>query len=215
MSRTASLIEESLATIEAAINDYPSLSMPTGLNLSGLVMLDLAAKVGFSGKVIFVDTGYHFPETIELWKSLQQRYDHPQFVTIENVRGHDEMYLLNPEACCEARKVDPLANYLATEGVDAILTGRTRHQSSSRPDLPLVEYGSRVHVNSVADWTRDDLERYAVDHSIERHQLYDLGFLSIGCWPCTRAVQPGGDERSGRFVGQGRTECGLWTKGRL
>ena len=189
--------------------------MSTGLNISGQVLLDLAAKVGFEGELLFVDTGYHFPETIKLFSELDQRYPEITFRTLSAISTTESLYLCEPEKCCQINKVDPLQGYLVDTSTDAILNARTRASSSTRRDLQMVEAGPTYRINPLIFWSQSDLDRYLLANNIQPHPLYKLGFTSMGCWPCTRATKPGEDPRSGRFVGQGRLECGIWSKPKI
>ncbi|WP_221090443.1 phosphoadenylyl-sulfate reductase [Deinococcus aquaedulcis] len=214
---------EPLEIIRWALDTYPDLLMPSAFNLNGVVLLDLAAQAGYQGEVVFVDTGFHFPETLATRDRLAARYPQLTFVTL-NAGAHPDdgqtdptLYASNPDACCAARKVAPLQAYLRQKAPSALLNARSRDQAATRADIPFVEEGgTRVKINPLAHWTREQLEAYARDHDLPVNPLYWDGFLSIGCWPCTRAVRPGEDARAGRWAGKGKTECGLWAgEGRL
>ncbi len=207
---------EAQDVISWALQTHPDLMMPSAFNLNGVVLLDLVAKAGYSGEVVFVDTGYHFPETLHTRDRLAARYPELQFVTL-NAGAHPEdgqtpstLYSADPDACCAARKVAPLQRYLREKNPSALLNARSRDQASTRTEIPFVESGARRKINPLAFWTRQMLEAYAAEHDLPINPLYLDGFLSIGCWPCTRAVRPGEDARAGRWAGQGKTECGLW-----
>ncbi len=200
----------SLAIIQEAISTYPGVVVTTGLNISGSVLLDLASRSDFAGAVVFVDTGYHFPQTLSLWEELRDRYVTMHFITLCADNPPDTLYRSDPELCCSLNKVAPLEDYLAEHRVPAVLNARTRVSSPGRRDLRVVEHGSRVRINPLVEWSYEDLEDYLEDRGIPYHPLYREGYLSMGCWPCTGPVQPGQDPRSGRFKGQGRGECGIW-----
>ncbi|WP_034384787.1 phosphoadenylyl-sulfate reductase [Deinococcus sp. YIM 77859] len=204
--------------IRWALAQHPDLLMPSAFNLNGVVLLDLAVRAGYRGEVVFVDTGYHFPETLATRDRLAARYPELTFVTLhggahpEDGQTAPDLYASDPDACCAARKVAPLQAYLREKMPSALLNARSRDQASTRADIPFVETGgARVKVNPLAYWTRERLEAYAREHDLPVNPLYWDGFLSIGCWPCTRAVRPGEDARAGRWAGKGKTECGLWT----
>ncbi|MBZ9753114.1 phosphoadenylyl-sulfate reductase [Deinococcus sp. HMF7604] len=211
-----------LEVIRWALATYPDLRMPSAFNLNGVVLLDLAYQAGYRGEVIFVNTGFHFPETLATRDRLAARYPGLTFVTL-NAGAHPEdgqtdptLYASNPDACCAARKVTPLQAYLRQQAPSALLNARSRDQAATRAEIPFVEDGARVKINPLAHWTREMLEAYAAAHDLPVNPLYWDGFLSVGCWPCTRAVRPGEDARAGRWAGQGKTECGLWAgEGRL
>jgi phosphoadenosine phosphosulfate reductase len=194
-----------------ALKAYPDAVMPSAFNLNGIVLIDFAAKAGYTGKVIFVDTDYHFRETLQTRDKLATRYPQLEFVTLNAGLPLDDLYLTDTDACCAARKVAPLQNYLAQINPSAVLNARSRDQASTRNDIPMIEHGgARLKLNPLANWTREELEEYAKKHELPVNPLYFDGFLSIGCAPCTRAVRPGEDARAGRWAGQGKTECGLW-----
>lgn len=208
--------------IRWALAAYPGLTMPSAFNLNGVVLIDLAVRAGYAGEVVFVDTGYHFPETLATRDRLAARYPELTFVTLNAGASPDDgqtppdLYAADPDACCAARKVQPLQRFLAERQPPALLNARSRDQASTRAEIPFVEEGARVKVNPLAHWTRERLEAYASEHELPVNSLYHDGFLSIGCWPCTRAVRPGEDARAGRWAGKGKTECGLWAgEGRL
>ncbi|CAM3549365.1 Adenosine 5'-phosphosulfate reductase [Deinococcus saxicola] len=203
--------------IQWAIQTHPDVLMPSAFNLNGVVLIDLAVRAGYRGQVVFVDTGYHFPETLQTRDRLAARYSELEFVTLnagaspQDGRTPPELYAANPDACCAARKVAPLQEYLRHRNPSALLNARSRDQATTRADIPFVETGgARIKINPLAGWSRADLEAYAAQHGLPVSPLYADGFLSVGCWPCTRAVRPGEDARAGRWAGQGKTECGLW-----
>ncbi|WP_424951706.1 phosphoadenylyl-sulfate reductase [Deinococcus sp.] len=203
--------------IEWALRAHPDLTMPSAFNLNGVVLLDLAARAGYSGDVLLVDTGYHFPETLATRDALAAKYPHLNFVTLnagatpEDGQTPETLYATDPDACCAVRKVAPLQRHLKATNPSALLNARSREQTSDRADIPFVEdTGARRKINPLASWTRERLEAYAAEHGLPVNPLYHDGFLSVGCWPCTRAVRPGEDSRAGRWAGRGKTECGLW-----
>ncbi|WP_161882865.1 phosphoadenylyl-sulfate reductase [Deinococcus alpinitundrae] len=211
-----------LDVIGWALRTHPDLTMPSAFNLNGVVLLDLAVRAGYRGEVVFVDTGYHFPETLATRERLAACYPELQFVTLnagaspEDNQTPSDLYAADPDACCAVRKVAPLQRYLREKNPSALLNARSRDQASTRAEIPFVEGGgvergaARRKINPLAFWTREMLEAYAAEHDLPVNPLYFDGFLSIGCWPCTRAVRPGEDARGGRWAGKGKTECGLW-----
>jgi phosphoadenosine phosphosulfate reductase len=198
-------------TIAWALETYPRLSMTSAFNLNGVVLIDLAAEAGYTGEVIFVDTGYHFAETLETRDQLRARYPQLRFVTLNANLELNDLYTTDPDACCAARKVQPLQRHLEQTQPDALLNARSRFQADTRADIPILETGGkRVKINPLAHWSQERLETHAKRFDLPVNPLYWDGFLSIGCWPCTRAVRPGEDPRAGRWAGKGKTECGLW-----
>ncbi|GAA5435794.1 phosphoadenylyl-sulfate reductase [Deinococcus aquaticus] len=208
-----------LDVIRWALGAHGRVLMPSAFNLNGVVLIDLAAKAGYRGEVVFVDTGYHFPETLATRDRLAARYPELTFVTLNDGASPEDgqtdpaLYAADADACCAVRKVAPLQSYLRAQAPDALLNARSRDQATTRADIPFVEQGARVKVNPLAHWTRERLEAYAHEHDLPVNPLYFDGFLSVGCWTCTRAVRPGEDARAGRWAGKGKTECGLWAGG--
>ncbi|WP_241191297.1 phosphoadenylyl-sulfate reductase [Deinococcus psychrotolerans] len=206
-----------LEIIGWALATHPDLVMPSAFNLNGVVLIDLAVRAGYAGEVVFVDTGYHFPETLATRDRLAARYPELQFVTLnagaypEDGQTPDNLYACDPDACCAVRKVAPLQQYLRGKAPSALLNARSRDQASTRAEIAFVEDGNaRRKINPLAHWTRQMLEAYAAEHDLPVNPLYFDGFLSVGCWTCTRAVRAGEDARAGRWAGKGKTECGLW-----
>jgi phosphoadenosine phosphosulfate reductase len=203
-----------LEVIRWALVNYPDLLITSAFNLNGVVMLELAALAGYTGEVVFVDTGYHFPETLTTRDQLIARYPQMQFVTLSANVPLDpwgqEQFRTDPDGCCRIRKVAPLREYLARKKPSALLNARSRDQALTRRHLEFLEFGERLRINPLAYWSRQQLEMFVQTRQLPVNPLYWAGFLSIGCWPCTRAVQAGEDVRAGRWSGQGKTECGLW-----
>ncbi|MDA8197487.1 MAG: phosphoadenylyl-sulfate reductase [Actinomycetota bacterium] len=206
------LLDESRSLILDAIANYSDLTITTGLNVGGTVLIDLAAKLNFTGEVVFVDTGYHFPETISFYSELSKRYGNIEFVSLSAQTPYEDGFLEDPAKCCEINKVEPLFNYLEEKAPSALLNGRTRDSARTRSNLSPFEEGTPLKINPLYKWTTRSLIDYSREESLSNHPLVSQGYLSMGCWPCTRAVAEGDDPRSGRFVGQGRVECGIWTR---
>jgi phosphoadenosine phosphosulfate reductase len=181
------------------------------------IVVHLAAQAAPGIDVVFLDTGYHFPETLEFRRAVGTRHD----VTITDVtpilsvaeqdeRFGPKLHDRNPDACCEMRKVQPLAR--ALEPYDAWVSGVRRDEAATRADTRTVMWDAargKVKVNPIANWTERDVTEYAATHGLTFNPLRQLGFLSIGCAPCTRAVLPGEEARAGRWDGFAKTECGL------
>ena len=196
--------------IRWSLEKYGDAIMTTGLNLSGTVLLHIASEAGFSGKLVFVDTGFHFPETLRFWQDLKARYSRISFVKLNPGIETGSLFETDPIRCCQLNKIAPLEDYLASTKPSALINARTRESAQGRFGLQVFEEGDPAHINPLVSFTRQDLENFAKANGLEVHPLYASGFLSMGCWPCTKAVRPGDSQRSGRFTGQGRTECGLW-----
>ena len=167
--------------------------------------------------VLFLDTGYHFAETRhtrdEVGRVLDVRIVDvlpEQTVAEQDATFGEKLYARDPGLCCARRKVAPLQDALG--GYEVWFTGVRREEAPTRATTPLVTWDGRnglVKVNPVAAWTFDDLLDYAGAHQVPVNLLVTNGYPSIGCEPCTKAVAPGDDPRSGRWAGLSKTECGL------
>jgi len=180
---------------------------------SDTVLVDVVAKVAPGVEVLFLDTGYHFPETLDTVRAVDAKYPIRLRVTpvpplIDAAPG-EEQYLVDPDGCCHVRKVVPLEDGLA--GHLAWISGVRRSDSPVRADTPFVHRDRRglVKLNPLAAWTDDDLATYAAIHEVPLNPLLDQGYPSIGCWPCTRKPVDGEDARAGRWSTHAKTECGL------
>ncbi|SEF32880.1 phosphoadenosine phosphosulfate reductase [Amycolatopsis pretoriensis] len=187
-------------------------------NMQDAVLIDLATKVKSDVDVLFLETGYHFPETIGTRDAVQAVYPDVRIVNAQaeqSVAEQDAEYgakLHDRDAtlCCNLRKVVPLRKTLAN--YSAWITGVRRVDAPTRANTPIVTWDDRnglVKVNPIAAWSDDEFNGYIRDHSILENPLVSIGYLSIGCAPCTARVEPGQDPRSGRWAGQSKTECGL------
>lgn len=177
-------------------------------SMTDAVLIDLAVKVDPAIEVVFIDTGYHFPETLETVERVRRHYG--LNLRLMTVPPHDEEHWKSdPENCCSAIKVGQLDRALA--GKAAWMSGLRRDESPTRAEAPVVSRDVRglVKVNPLATWTDDDVRVYLADHGVPYNPLLDQGYRSIGCWPCTKPVEAGADPRSGRWAGLARKECGL------
>jgi phosphoadenosine phosphosulfate reductase len=172
------------------------------------VLIDIAVKVDPAIEVIFLDTGSHFPETLEYVEAIRARYDLNLTVTTP-VAGAEE-WPCGTAKCCEFRKVRPLKQALV--GKDAWMTGLKRVDAWTRQAAPIVSFDEswgKVKINPMATWTEQDVAGYAADHRLPQHPLVSQGYLSIGCAPTTRPVDEGEDPRAGRWSDSDKVECGL------
>ncbi len=187
-------------------------------NMQDAVLIDLATKVKSDVDVLFLETGYHFPETIGTRDAVQTVYPGVKIVNAQaeqSVAEQDAEYGAklhdrDPTLCCNLRKVVPLRKTLAN--YSAWITGVRRVDAPTRANTPIVTWDDRnglVKVNPLAAWTDDEFNGYIREHGILENPLVSIGYLSIGCAPCTARVEPGQDPRSGRWAGQSKTECGL------
>lgn len=179
------------------------------------VLLDLIARIDPTTPVLFLDTGKHFPETLDYRDLLIDRLRlrdvrilTPEDLHLEKKDPKGDLWSTNPDKCCDIRKVRPLD--LALEGFDAWVTGRKRFHGGLRKSLPVFESDNgRIKVNPLADWSAEQIDEYYMNFALPRHPLFDKGYLSIGCAPCTAKPVEGADVRSGRWMGNGKTECGI------
>lgn len=177
-------------------------------SMTDAVLIDVATRVDPGIEIVFLDTQYHFPETLATVESVRRRY-HPNLVVTRPDLPLDDLWRRDTDACCAARKVAPLEAALA--GKAAWLSGLRRVDSPDRATTPVVDVDRRglVKVNPLVDWTDDDVEAYIAANDVPVNPLVAQGFPSVGCWPCTRAVAPGEDRRAGRWASSGKSECGL------
>ena len=181
------------------------------------LLAHLAASVAPGVDILFLDTGYHFAETIGTRDAVAASYgvNVRTVLPLLTVAQQDaelgsELWQRDPTACCAARKVEPLARALAPYAAWA--SGIRRDESATRAEAREIEWDAKrakVKVNPIVAWTQDDVDAYVTAHGVLVNPLAYDGYPSIGCAPCTHRVAPGEDPRSGRWSGQDKTECGL------
>jgi phosphoadenosine phosphosulfate reductase len=169
-------------------------------------MIDIATRVDPDIEVIFLDTGFHFAETLNTVRRAMERYELNLTVLRPDANAAD-VWADGSEACCAARKVSPLEEYLPNHA-DAWLSGLRRADGASRANTPIVTIDKRglVKISPIAAVSDEEYETYIGEHDVIVNTLQLDGYASIGCWPCT---EPSTDGRSGRWAGSGKTECGL------
>jgi phosphoadenosine phosphosulfate reductase len=186
-------------------------------SMGDAVLAHLASKVVPGIDVVFLDTGYHFIETIGTRDAVEATMP-VNLITITPVQSVAEqdaeygpdLYKRDPDLCCKLRKVQPLADSLAK--YDAWATGLRRAETHNRVIAPVVGWDAKkgkVKVSPLARWSDEQVEQYIVENGVLVNPLVYDGYPSIGCWPCTQRVAPGEDPRSGRWAGTGKTECGI------
>ena len=186
-------------------------------NMADAVLIDLAAKVHPGVDVLFLDTGYHFAETIGTSDAIGSIYD-INIVTVtpeHSVAEQDallgrNLFAHDPNECCRLRKVVPLRKALS--GYRAWVTGIRRVEAPTRANAPLISFDEAfglVKINPLAAWSDEDMQSYIDTHGILVNPLIDEGYPSIGCAPCTAKPVDGADPRSGRWQSLAKTECGL------
>jgi len=203
-----------------AINEFSSkLAFSTAFGVEGCALMAMMAQIpGYDRAFLFnLETGYQFEETMALRETIMQKYDIDiQFVRAEEnvpemeARFGGPIYDKNPDLCCHIRKVVPLTKALA--GYDAWVSSIRRDQSPTRANAPIVHWDKKhnlVKINPLANWTRKEVWSYVFKNEVPYNPLHDQGFTSIGCWPCTRAVEAGEDERAGRWANFTKKECGI------
>ena len=211
---SAATAEEVVAWVSA---NFATDAAAVACSMADAVLPHLVSQQLPGVDVLFLDTGYHFPETYatrdEVARALDVRVIDvlPERTVPEQDAEHGaELFSRDPSLCCALRKVAPLQRSLA--GYEAWFTGVRREEASTRSSTPLISWDERnglVKVNPLAAWTFDELLEYASAHEVPVNLLMANGYPSIGCAPCTRAVAPGEDPRAGRWAGIAKTECGL------
>ena len=184
-----------------------------------MVLLHIVHQTLPDVPVIFLDTGKHFEETLGYRDALAAdfgltniRVIRPEEAALERIDPTGKLHQSDTDACCDVRKVEPLARGVAP--FRAWFTGRKRFQASTRAALPVFEaVGARIRINPLAHWTTSDQADYMRAHALRENPLVAYGYLSIGCFPCTQPVEPGEDARSGRWAGHAKTECGIHLSG--
>ena len=181
-------------------------------------LLHMANKIKPGVKILFLDTFYHFPETLEYKETLEKLLD-LNVVTFRSQMPRKEfaakhtlhLYEKNPDLCCHIHKVEPMKE--ALKGLKAWVTGLRRTQAEARKNVQVLEKyeGGIVKINPLTNWTSKQAYDYLKEHKIPLHPLFEKGYTSVGCWPCTRPIFGDEDERAGRWANKAKVECGLHT----
>lgn len=206
--------------IQWAVDHYhPQLTMATAFGPEGCLIIHWLARIEPRVPVFNLETGYQFPETLALRDRIAERYGievalkRPDSTVEEYEALHGgPLYKTNPNQCCADRKLKVLHD--VARGYRAWMSGIRRDQSADRAKASIVGWDKKfglVKVSPLANWTKQDVWRVIVNEQVPYNPLHDQGYPSIGCWPCTRAVMFGEDERAGRWSGFAKTECGLHT----
>lgn len=199
---------------------HPRLLMATAFGAEGCCILHMLAEIEPAVTVINLDTGYQFPETLELRERIKVRYGievvyiRPELTVAEYEAEHGgPLYSHRPDQCCHDRKVLPLrkamADYDPRSWISAIRKDQTENRASNAAVVQWDAKFNVVKVNPLLNWTKKDVWGFIHKHDVPYNPLHDQDYPSIGCWPCTRAVQPGEDDRAGRWAGKVKKECGL------
>lgn len=196
---------------------HPRLTMATAFGAEGCCILHMLAEIEPNVRVFNLETGYQFPETLELRERLKDRYGiaveyvRPEMTVTEYEAEHGgPLYRIRPDQCCHDRKILPLRR--AVVGYDAWISSIRRDQTEHRAKANVVGWDAKfslVKINPLLSWTKKDVWNFVLKHDVPYNPLHDRGYPSIGCWPCTEPVGEGEDERAGRWAGSKKKECGL------
>ncbi len=196
------------------------IAIASAFQAEGTAVMHMAVAIRPDVPVLFLETGFHFRETLDFKQRLTERLglnvvelkgDHT--VETQSASFGPRLYERDPARCCELNKVIPFNR--ALRSLDGWITAFRRDSAPTRAEAPIVDQyeleagKTLVKINPIANWTKRQIWSYLKDHDIPHNPLYDLGFSSIGCAPCTRMVFPGEDERAGRWAGEQKTECGI------
>jgi phosphoadenosine phosphosulfate reductase len=195
-------------------------ALASAFQAEGTCVMHMASLIRPDVEVLFLETGFHFAETLAFKEQISERLG----LTVVDLVGNytieqqeqafgERLYERDSQLCCEINKVRPM--FEALQKLDAWITAFRRESSPTRADAPIVDQYELepgkwiVKVNPVANWTRKDTWAYLNEHDLPRNPLYDLGYASIGCAPCTRMRFEGEPERAGRWAGLSKWECGI------
>lgn len=198
----------SAAEIVAWAADTFGESLAVAASMEDAVLIDVASRVRPGIDVVFVDTGYHFPETLATAERVSRRYP-IELRVVRDESPTDDLWRTSVDACCAARKVAPFDT--ALRGYTAWMSGLRRADSPERASAPIVTRDGRglISIRPLATWDDATTDAYIASNDVVLNPLLFDGYPSIGCAPCTNRVAPGEDPRSGRWAGSGKTECGL------
>ena len=193
------------------------LTMATAFGAEGCAIIAMLSEITRDIYLFNLDTGYQFQETLDTRQRLIDKYGIPvhlvgssQSVTEMETEYGGPIYGTNSDLCCHIRKVVPLQSALV--GYEAWISAIRRDQSPTRAHAPIVSVDRKnglVKVNPLVNWTKSDVWNFILANDVPYNPLHNSGYPSIGCWPCTRAVGAGEDDRSGRWAGKDKTECGI------
>lgn len=198
---------------------WPDVAMSSSFQTQSMPLLHMVSQVTHALPIFFLDTGYHFWETLmfreriiaEWGLNVIDLHRDSRWDVFARQRTRT-LPIDDPNLCCYLHKVQPMQ--AALQNVKAWITGIRRDQTSVRSQAKILEMqeDGLVKVNPLLNWTRTDVERYSEEHHLPAHPLYEKGYRSVGCAPCTIAIGVDDDERAGRWAGRGKIECGLHTE---
>jgi phosphoadenosine phosphosulfate reductase len=201
-----------------AVAEYhPRLTMATAFGAEGCCIIHMLAEIDPTVHIFNLDTGYQFPETLELREKILERYGidvelvRPELSVTEYEAEHGgPLYRIRPDQCCHDRKVLPLRHHLV--GYEAWISAIRKDQTNHRAAAGVVQWDAKfkmAKINPLLNWTKKDVWSFITKHDVPYNKLHDQGYPSIGCKPCTQPVAEGEDERAGRWAGTMKKECGL------
>jgi phosphoadenosine phosphosulfate reductase len=206
--------------IQWAVDEFaPGIAMSTSFQTQSMVLLHMATRIQPGIKILFLDTGYHFWDTLIFREQIQHEWNLNVIDLYRDSRwdvfarqNTRTLPLQDPNLCCYIHKVQPMQKALS--GLKAWISGIRRDQTPERAHAQILELqdDGLLKVNPLLNWTKSDVQAYIRDHHLPAHPLYERGYRSIGCAPCTIAVGLNDDDRAGRWVGRHKTECGLHTE---
>jgi len=206
--------------IQWAVNEFaPEIAMSTSFQTQSMPLLHMVTRIMPQIRVFFLDTGYHFWDTLIFRERIQREWNLNVIDLYRDSRWDAFMSqqrrtlpIQDADLCCYIHKVQPMQK--ALNGLRAWITGIRRDQTPERARAQILELqeGGLLKVNPLLNWTAEDVQKYITDHNLPSHPLYERGYRSIACAPCTVAVGQGEPERAGRWAGRGKTECGLHTE---
>ena len=206
------------AVLRWAFREFgPDVALATGFGAEGCVLIDMVARITNGARIFYLDTDLLFPETYALIEQLEARYG-IRFerratrlsLSAQAAEYGERLWERQPDLCCQLRKVEPLKEVLT--GLRAWVTAIRRDQTPARAHAGIVERDRKfdlIKINPLATWAAQDVWEYITQYNVPYNPLYDHGYGSIGCAPCTTLVQIGENPRAGRWRGSTKTECGL------
>lgn len=196
---------------------FPRLTMATAFGPEGNCIIHMLAEIEPRVRIFNLETGYQFPETLELRERIKQKYGievefiRPEMTVAEYEEEHGgPLYVIRPDQCCFDRKLTQL--HKAVVGYDAWISAIRKDQTADRGKASIVQWDSKfklVKISPLLNWTKQDVWKFISKNDVPYNPLHDQGYPSISCWPCTTPVNEGEDERAGRWRGTGKKECGL------
>lgn len=207
--------ESSLVILKELFIEFPDIALVSSFGTESAVLLHLISEVNKSMRIIFIDTGKLFDQTLTYKNTLEKRLGltnieivQPRTEQLKQLDPEGTLHVSEPDYCCHIRKVEPLSR--ALENTNVWISGRKRYHAGMRTELPLFELDDmRIKVNLLANWSQKEIMTYFEVNNLPEHPLFKKGYLSIGCIPCTSPTKPGENSRAGRWRGQIKTECGI------